>query len=191
MPMMSGICWNGEGALPQRSVLRQSARGAMTEIREFDRADYPVVQRIYREGIESGDATFQSFPPEWDAWDRATLAVCRLVAEEKGAVVGWIALSPVSGRCVFAGVAEVSIYIAAAARGRGVGQALLSCLIEASERAGIWTLEAGIFPENRASIALHERNGFRVVGVRERLGRMGDRWRDVLLLERRSKITGV
>jgi phosphinothricin acetyltransferase len=163
----------------------------VTVIREFDRVDYPAVQRIYREGIDGGDATFQSSPPEWEAWDRATLAACRLVAEEGGAVVGWVALSPASGRCVFAGVAEVSIYVAAPARGRGVGQALLARLIEASERAGIWTLESGIFPENRASIALHERNGFRLVGVRERLGRMGDRWRDVLLLERRSTITGI
>lgn len=163
----------------------------MTAIREFERGDYPAVQRIYRDGIDSGDATFQSSPPAWEAWDRSTLAACRLVAEEEGAVVGWVALSPASGRCVFAGVAEVSIYVATAARGRGVGQALLARLIEASERAGIWTLESGIFPENRASIALHERNGFRVVGVRERLGRMGDRWRDVLLLERRSTITGI
>jgi len=163
----------------------------MTDIREFDRRDYRAVQRIYREGIDSGDATFQSSPPAWEVWDRATLAACRLVAEEEGAVVGWTSLSPASSRCVFAGVAEVSIYVAATARGRGVGKALLTHLIDASERAGIWTLESGIFPENRASIALHERNGFRVVGVRERLGRMGDRWRDVLLLERRSRITGV
>ena len=189
--MMSVIYWSGEGSFPEKSIPRQSAGITMTEIREFDRRDYPAVQRIYREGIDSGDATFQSSPPEWEAWDRATLAVCRLVAEEDGAVVGWIALSPASGRCVFAGVAEVSIYVAAAARGRGVGQALLSRLIEASERAGIWTLEAGIFPENTASLALHERNGFRLVGVRERLGRMEDLWRDVLLLERRSRITGV
>jgi L-amino acid N-acyltransferase YncA len=163
----------------------------MVTIRNFRRADFDAVQRIYRQGIESGNATFQTAPPEWSAWDAAMLKACRLVAEEEGEVIGWAALSPVSSRCVYAGVAEVSIYVAAGGRGRGVGHALLSSLIAASEVVGIWTLEAGIFPENRESVALHERNGFRVVGVRERLGKMGQRWRDVVLLERRSAMAGV
>jgi phosphinothricin acetyltransferase len=154
-------------------------------------SDWPAVAGIYQQGIDTGDATFETRVPSWEAWDAGHLNAARLVAREEGRVVGWAALSPVSDRCVYGGVAEVSVYVAGAARGRGIGRRLLEALALASEEAGIWTLQAGIFPENGGSAALHERCGFRVVGRRERLGRMAGRWRDVLLLERRSKVTGV
>ena len=144
------------------------------------------VARIYREGIATGEATFETEVPSWDAWDADHLADHRLVALEGAAVLGWAALSASSGRCVYRGVAEVSIYIGEDARGRGVGRQLLDALIARAEAGGIWTIESGIFPENVASLALHRRAGFRVVGVRERIGEMDGRWRDVLLLERRS-----
>ena len=154
-------------------------------------ADWDALRRIHREGIETGDATFETEPPAaWEDWDAAHRADCRLAAREDGELLGWAALSPVSGRCVYGGVAEVSVYVAAAARGRGIGRELLGALVAASEEAGLWTLQAGIFPENAASLAVHERCGFRVVGRRERLGRLGERWRDVLLLERRSPRIG-
>ncbi len=147
--------------------------------------------RIYAEGIATGDATFESSVPSWEAWDREHLASPRLAARDDSAILGWAALSPVSGRCVYGGVGEVSVYVAAAARGRGVGKALLAALVEASEKEGLWTLEAGIFPENEASLAIHRACGFRDVGRRERIGRRGGRWRDVLLLERRSAAVGL
>ena len=150
--------------------------------------DWPAIRAIYEAGIRSGDATFETEPPPWEEWDAAHLAAHRLVARSGGAVVGWAALSPVSSRCVYAGVAEDSVYVASAAQGRGVGRALLTALVEGAERTGIWTVEAGIFPENAASLALHERCGFRRVGVRERLGKLGGVWRDVVLLERRSPL---
>ena len=153
-------------------------------------ADWPAVAEIYREGIATGHATFNTDAPSWESWDKGHLAACRLVAVDGAEVLGWAALIPVSDRCVYAGVAEESVYVAARARGRGVGKALLQGLIAASEAEGIWTLQAGIFPENTASVALHERLGFRVVGRRERLGQMAGRWRDVLLLERRSAVAG-
>ena len=152
--------------------------------------DWDAVRAIYLEGIASGHATFEVSAPAWAAWDAAHLPAPRLVAAEDGTVVGWAVLSAVSDRCVYAGVAEVSIYVAATARGRGVGAALLDALVRATDAAGIWTLQAGIFPENLASLSLHARCGFRVVGRRERLGRMAGRWRDVLLLERRSAVAG-
>jgi phosphinothricin acetyltransferase len=124
--------------------------------------------------------------PSWEEWDASHLADHRLVACPAGHVLGWAALSPVSGRCVYAGVAEDSVYVSARAQGRGVGRALLDALVGSAERAGIWTVQAGVFPGNAASIALHERSGFRVVGVRERLGQLHGVWRDVVLLERRS-----
>jgi phosphinothricin acetyltransferase len=160
-------------------------------LRSMRPADWPPVRAIYAEGIATGDATFETQAPSWDAWDAGHLPHPRIVAAREREVLGWAALSPVSGRCVYAGVAEVSVYVAARARGRGVGRCLLEALIAESEANGIWTLQAGIFPENGGSAALHERCGFRVVGRRERLGRMAGRWRDVLLLERRSKVTGV
>jgi L-amino acid N-acyltransferase YncA len=153
--------------------------------------DWGAVRAIYQQGIATGNATFETTTPTWEGWDASHLPTCRLVALRDGQVVGWAALSPASGRRVYAGVAEVSVYVAAPARGQGVGKALLSALVEASEREGIWTLQAGIFPENEASIALHKSCGFRVVGRRERLGQMDGVWRDVLLMERRSTVTGV
>jgi len=155
-------------------------------------ADWPAVARIYREGIATGQSTFNTDAPSWEEWDAGHLAHCRLVAEAGGEVLGWAALIAVSDRCVYAGVAEESVYVGEAARGRGVGRALLAGLIAASEAHGIWTLQAGIFPENTVSVELHEKLGFRLVGRRERLGRMASgRWRDVLLLERRSTTIGV
>lgn len=154
------------------------------------------VLRIYGEGIATGSSTFESQPPAWSTWDPGHLRSPRLVARDQARVLGWAALSPVSGRCVYSGVAEVSVYVAAEARGRGVGKKLLLSLIAASEAQGIWTLQAGIFPENHASLALVKSCGFRVLGIRERLGRMSfgplaGTWRDVVLLERRSKTVGV
>ena len=153
--------------------------------------DWPSVRRIYEEGIATGDATFETSAPSWEKWDAGHLAIGRLVAESDGQVAGWAALSGVSDRCAYAGVAEVSVYVAGSARGQGIGSQLLQALIAASEDGGIWTLQAGIFPENRASIAIHLRAGFREIGRRERLGQLGGRWRDVLLLERRSRRVGV
>jgi phosphinothricin acetyltransferase len=155
-------------------------------IRELTEAHWPAVRAIYEEGIAGGNATFDTAAPAWDAWDRGHLAGHRLVAVRDGTVVGWAALAPVSDRCAYAGVAEVSIYVAGAAAGQGVGRALLERLVADAEAAGIWTVQAGIFPENQASLALHRRCGFRTVGVRERLGKLDGRWRDVVLLERRS-----
>lgn len=158
----------------------------MIELRPMIAADWSAVEQIYQEGIAGGNATFESSPPAWADWDASHLANCRLVAVMAGEVVGWAALSPVSGRCVYAGVAEVSVYIAESARGQGVGTALLRALVVESEQNGIWTLQAGIFPENSASLRTHEKCGFRVVGRRERIGQMNGLWRDVMLLERRS-----
>ena len=163
----------------------------MVEIRPMRTEDAPDVLAIYGGGIATGHASFQDTVPVWEEWDDSHLQSCRLVAEQEGRAVGWAALAPVSARQVYAGVGEVSIYLADGARGRGVGDRLLGTLIEASEAAGIWTLQAGIFPENAASVSLHRKFGFRVVGVRERLGRMthgplAGEWRDVMLLERRS-----
>jgi len=153
--------------------------------------DWAEVRAIYLEGIATGDATFETEAPAWERWDASHRPGERFVAREGGAVLGWAALSSVSDRCVYGGVAEVSVYVAAAARGKGIGAALLRQLIDASEEAGVWTLQAGIFPENRGSLALHERLGFRQVGRRERLGKLKGVWRDVLLLERRSARAGV
>ena len=161
------------------------------EIDEMRPADWPAVRAIYEAGIATGHATFQTEAPGWESWDAAHLATCRLVARDvSAAAVGWAALTPISARPVYAGVAEVSVYVAEGARGRGVGRGLLETLISASERDGRWTLQAGIFPENTASVALHLRCGFREVGRRERIGRLRGVWRDVLLLERRSRVVG-
>ena len=153
--------------------------------------DWPAVRSIYLEGIATGNATFEQSAPDWETWDAAHLPAPRIIGRsESGDVMGWAALSAVSGRCVYAGVAEVSIYVSELARRRGLGGQLLTRLVADSEAAGIWTLQAGIFPENVSSIALHERAGFRIVGKRERLGQMNGRWRDVILMERRSAIAG-
>lgn len=153
--------------------------------------DWPAVRTVYAEGIATGNATFATEILDWDKWDGSHLRNCRLVASKREKVIGWAALSPVSARQVYAGVAEVSVYVATSARGDGVGKALLQALIHESERNGIWTLQAGIFPENIASVSLHKSLGFREVGRRERIGKMGNQWRDTLLLERRSSIAGV
>jgi len=153
--------------------------------------DRDDVRRIYAEGIATGNATMETAPPPWESWDSTHRPDCRLVARGAEGTLGWAALSPVSDRCAYGGVAEISVYVAAAARGRGVGRALLAALVEASEEAGIWTLQAGIFPENAASLSIHQACGFRVVGVREKLGRLAGVWRDVALLERRSGRVGV
>ena len=150
--------------------------------------DWPAVRRIYEEGIATGAATFEVVAPDWEAWNHGHRPDCRLVARDgNGAIVGWAALSRYSARAVYSGVAELSVYIAANARGRGVGWELLAVLVPASEAAGVWTLQAGVMADNEASLALHEKCGFRRVGVRERIGRDSTgRWRDVVLLERRS-----
>ncbi len=154
-------------------------------------ADGPDVLRIYAEGIATGQATFQTEAPAWAEWDAGYLPQPRLVARERGGrVLGWCALSSISRREVYAGVVEESVYVAADARRRGVDRALLQAMVRESEAAGIWTMQAGIFPENEASVAVHEACGFRVVGVRERIGRHDGHWRDVLLMERRSRVTG-
>lgn len=153
---------------------------------------YAAVNAIYLEGIATGNATFQTEGKTWDEWDAGHLQHCRLVALDGDTVLGWAALSPVSSRCVYAGVAEVSVYVSNAAKGHGVGTALMQRLVADSETAGLWTLQAGIFPENTASLALHQRAGFRIVGHRERIGQMHTgEWRDNLLLERRSKTIGI
>jgi L-amino acid N-acyltransferase YncA len=149
---------------------------------------WPDVARIYAEGIATRNATFETEVPSWDAWDSAHLAEHRLVATEGEAVLGWAALVPVSERCVYGGVVENSVYVAASAQGRGLGGALLDALVDSTEAAGIWTIQTGIFPENEASVRLHERAGFRVVGRRERLGKLDGVWRDVLLLGWRTGV---
>lgn len=166
-----------------------AAMPAVCRIDALQAADWPAAAAIYAEGIATGNATFEQAAPAWAAWDSGHLAAPRLAGRaDDGALLGWAALSPVSARCVYAGVAEVSIYVAAGARGQGVGYALLARLVTEAEAAGLWTLQAGIFPENAASVALHLRCGFRIVGRRQRLGQLHGVWRDVLLLERRSTV---
>jgi L-amino acid N-acyltransferase YncA len=149
---------------------------------------WPAVRDIYEAGIATGDATFETTAPAWSAWDAAHLRGHRLVAlDGMGTVLGWTAVTPVSSRAVYGGVVEHSVYVHPDHQGLGIGQQLLRALIASTEAAGVWTIQTGIFPENVASVALHERVGFRLVGRRERLGRLGDQWRDVLLLERRSR----
>ena len=159
-------------------------------IDEMRARDWEQVRSIYLEGIATGQATFETDAPSWESWDLSHFTHSRLVARSGADVKGWAALSPVSSRCVYAGVAEVSVYVGAMHRARRVGQALLEALVRAAEENGIWTLQAGIFPENLSSIALHLKCGFREVGRRERIGMMNGIWRDTLLLERRSKIVG-
>ena len=159
-------------------------------VRELRPDDWSAVRAIYEEGIHGGDATFETEPPSWEGWDAAHPTL-RLVAERDGTVLGFAALSPASSRRCYRGVGEVSVYVAEEARGGGVGSALLEWLVERSEQAGYWTLTAGVFPENEASLRLHKACGFREVGVREGLGESGGIWRDVILLERRSPRVGL
>ena len=155
-------------------------------LRALAAADWPAVRAIYADGIATGDATFESEPPSWEGFDADHLRDHRLVALGDDGVCGWAALSPISERCAYQGVAEDSVYVAAAHRGRGVGRTLLEALLRSADAGGIWTVQAGVFPENVASVRLHEQMGFRIVGTRERIGRLNGEWRDVLLLERRA-----
>ncbi|GAP16443.1 GNAT family N-acetyltransferase [Levilinea saccharolytica] len=161
------------------------------ELAALSPSHWPAVRAVYLEGVATGSATFETNAPEWDSWDQHHLAHSRLTLWRAGELAGWAALSPVSYRPVYAGVAEVSVYVAAAFRGQGAGRVLLSTLVESAEQHGIWTLQAVIFPENQASLRLHQNCGFRVVGRREKIGKMGDVWRDTLLLERRSTRVGI
>jgi L-amino acid N-acyltransferase YncA len=160
-------------------------------IEKMEGNDWSAVKSIYGEGIATGDATFEAEAPDWEQWNKSHLRDCRLVAKSAGEIIGWFALSPVSSRCAYKGVAEGSIYIRSSARGQGIGKALLKAAIEESERIGIWTMQRGTFPENKASIAMQKACGFRLVGVRERIGCMDGKWRDVILMERRSKVVGI
>ncbi len=182
-------------SLPPRDASGRDDAGARStatvRFRPLVAADWPAVAEIYRQGVESGDATFETDVPGWADWDAARSPDCRIVAELDGAIVGFGATSPVSSRPVYAGVREVMVYVSARARGDGVGSALLGRLATESEAAGVWTLRAAVFPENLASIRAFRGAGFRVVGASERLGRFRDgRWRDVVLLERRSALAG-
>ena len=153
--------------------------------------DWDAVREIYSQGIATGNATFERLIPDWKEWDERHLPSCRLVARFADKVLGWAALSPVSSRCVYGGVAEVSVYVGEAARGQGIGRVLLQALVKSSEQNGIWMLQAGILAENAASIHLHQQTGFRIVGTRERIGCLNGRWRDTVLMERRSAVVGV
>jgi len=159
--------------------------------RSIFKEDWTAVADIYKEGIETGNATFQQQIPSWEEWDQGHLPSCRILAIANQKIVGWAALSPVSGRCVYAGVAEVSVYVSESFRGLKIGSRLLDKLISESEAQQIWTLQAGIFPENKTSLKIHLQLGFRTIGFREKIGKMNAVWRDVLLLERRSQLVGL
>jgi L-amino acid N-acyltransferase YncA/nitroimidazol reductase NimA-like FMN-containing flavoprotein (pyridoxamine 5'-phosphate oxidase superfamily) len=176
----------GDGRNGKPEVPGPSPAPSDLRIVPMDRRHWGAVREIYAQGIATGHATFETEVPDWEGWDGGHFPFARLVALDGDEVVGWAALSPVSGRCVYGGVAEVSVYVAEDRRGKGVGRGLLRTLVEAAEEGGIWTLQAGIFPENEGSVRLHLKEGFREVGIRERLGKLHGRWRDVLLLERRS-----
>ena len=164
----------------------------MNIIRNLEPQDWPAIREIYVQGIATGNATLEISPPEWEVWDQSHVQDLRyVVISESGEIAGWAALTPVSGRCVYAGVAEVSVYVGSDFRGQKIGDILLKHLIEQSEKSGYWTLQAGIFPENIPSLNLHQKNGFRVIGYRENIGKMKGTWRSVNLLERRSKVTGI
>jgi phosphinothricin acetyltransferase len=157
-------------------------------VRDLRPDDWLEVARIYEEGIATGNATFETEVPSWEAWDEAHLREHRLVAGEDGRVVGWTALAPVSLRPCYGGVAEISVYVSESTRGKGVGSELLAAVVESAERGGIWTLQTSVFPENEPSLALLRRFGFRTVGIRERIGRLHGVWRDTVLVERRSEV---
>jgi L-amino acid N-acyltransferase YncA len=159
----------------------------VVDVRAMTAEDWPAVEAIYAEGIATGHATFETEPPSWDEFDGGRHREHRFVALEDARVVGWAALSPTSTRACYRGVAEHSVYVAESARGRGVGRALMDALLASADAGGIWTIQTSIFPENQASVALHERLGFRVVGWRERIAELDGVWRDTLLLERRKR----
>ena len=160
-------------------------------IRKFSKEYFPEVKNIYQQGIDTGNATFQNAAKSWEEWNNSMLVNCRIIATENNKILGWAGLSAVSSREVYSGVAEVSVYVAEHAQGKGVGNKLLAQLITESENNNIWMLQAGIFPENTGSIKLHKNNGFRQLGIRENIGKMNGVWRDSVLLERRSKIVGI
>jgi phosphinothricin acetyltransferase len=157
-------------------------------IRKLEKKDWPGVSSVYKAGILTGMATFETTTPDWYSWDQNHLVHSRWVAEEGGRIMGWVALSPVSERCVYGGVAEVSVYVSNDDRGKGIGKKLLEKVIQSSEENGIWTLTAGMFPENIPSIKLHQSCGFREIGYREKVGKLLGEWKDTLLFERRSKV---
>ncbi len=161
------------------------------KIKEMRSSDWEQVSDIYQEGIDTGNATFEEVIPSWAFWIQNHVSGCSIVARNGDRILGWAALSPASNRKVYCGVVEVSVYVCEKYHGKGIGLALLKKLIELSENKGIWTLQAGIFPENKTSIKLHEKGGFRIVGVREKIGKMNGIWRDVVLMERRSKKVGL
>jgi L-amino acid N-acyltransferase YncA len=175
------------GSFARDPGMRAETAGGLT-LRPLLEADWPAVEQIYAAGIRTGNATFETTTPAWSTWDSLHLDGHRLVAIQAGAVAGWAALAPVSARECYAGVAEDSVYVAPGAQGLGVGTALLTRLVADAELAGIWTVQAGIFPENTASVTLHRRCGFEIVGVRAAIGRLDGRWRDVVLMERRSEV---
>jgi L-amino acid N-acyltransferase YncA len=162
----------------------------VVDVRAMTAEDWPAVEAIYAEGIATGHATFETEPPSWGEFDRGRHRRHRFVAVEDGRVVGWAALSPTSTRACYRGVAEHSVYVTGPARGRGVGRALMDALLASADTDGIWTIQTSIFPENEASVALHEQVGFRVVGRRERIAELNGVWRDTLLLERRARAPG-
>ncbi|MEL7670847.1 N-acetyltransferase family protein [Methanobacterium sp.] len=161
------------------------------QIEKMKHEDWEQVSKIYDEGIKTGNATFETDVPSWESWISKHLLCCNIVARRGNKILGWAAVSPTSSRNIYSGVTEVSIYVGKECKRTGVGLALLKELIELSENNGIWTLQAGIFPENKASINLHKKCGFKIVGIREKIGKMDDIWRDVVLMERRSNKVGI
>lgn len=161
------------------------------EIQLITEDNFSEVKEIYKQGLATNIATFQNDVPQWEEWDKGHLDFCRISVYENNKMLGWTALTPVSGRCVYAGVAEVSVYTAEEERGKGIGRILLNELIRQSEANGIWTLQSSIFSENQSSIRLHENCGFRLVGYREKIGKKNGIWKDNVLMERRSKNTGI
>jgi len=161
------------------------------EIVAINQSHYPEISAIYKQGIDTGNATFEESVPSWENWNESKLPHSRLVAFENSVVIGWAALSKVSDRCVYGGVAEVSVYVSESQRNKGIGRILMERLIKDSESNGIWTLQSGMFPENKATIALHQLFGFRIIGYREKIGKLSGVWRDSILMERRSKIVGI
>ena len=161
------------------------------KIKKMKASDWKAVAEIYSEGIASGIATFETDTPSYDSWNAAHMSICRLVAIDNKVVLGWAALSPVSSRCVYGGIGEVSIYVGKDNRGKGIGKLLMEALITQSEAAGLWSLQSGIFPENESSIELHKKVSFRYIGKRERIGKLKGVWKDNLLFERRSDTVGI
>lgn len=161
------------------------------KLQPMNKNDWEEVSKIYQEGLDTGNASFETIVPNWSEWNKGHLKDCRIIAEIDNKIIGWSALSPVSSRCVYGGVTEVSVYVSSNFQGHKIGTKLLERLIVESENRGIWTLQAGIFAENKGSVLIHERLGFRKIGYREKIGKMNEIWRDTILLERRSKIIGI